>query len=142
LQEKYVGFESPPLIMEVERGHIKAFAEAIEDPNPLWNDENVARQKLSTGMMAPPTFLRFIRTERLQELPEDFPYNRSLDGGSQWEYFESVKPRDRIKAVTTVTDLYKKSGKLGEMIFVLTTTTYTNQFNKLVATQSNTSIRY
>jgi hypothetical protein len=93
-------------------------------------------------MMAPPTFLRFIRTERLQELPEDFPYNRSLDGGSQWEYFESVKPRDRIKAVTTVTDLYKKSGKLGEMIFVLTTTTYTNQFNKLVATQSNTSIRY
>jgi len=128
--------------MEVERGHIKAFAEAIEDPNPLWNDETVARETLSTGMIAPPTFLRFIRTGRLQELPEDFPYNRSLDGGSQWEYFEVVKPGDKIKAVTTVTDLYKKSGRLGEMIFVLTTTTYTNQFNKLVATQTNTSIRY
>lgn len=128
--------------MEVERGHIKAFAEAIEDSNPLWNDEASAREKFGTGMIAPPTFLRFIRTERLQELPEDFPYNRSLDGGSAWEYYETVKPGDKIKAVTAVTDLYKKSGRLGEMIFVLTTTTYTNQFNKVVATQTNTSIRY
>ena len=58
--------------MEVERGHIKAFAEAIEDPNPLWNDENVARQKLSTGMMAPPTFLRLLGQNDYRSYPKIF----------------------------------------------------------------------
>ena len=30
----------PSVVMEVEKGHIRRFAEAIGDPNPLWVDES------------------------------------------------------------------------------------------------------
>ncbi len=142
LKKKYIGFVSKPVTMEVEKGHIRAFAQAIEDPNPLWNDEVAARRTRYGGMVGSPTFLRAIRTERLQELPADFPFNRPLDGGSEWEYFEPVRPGDRITATTKVVDIFDKTGRLGQMIFVVTETSYTNQFGQVVATQKNTSIRY
>ena len=142
LKKKYIGFVSKPVNMEVEKGHIRAFALAIEDPNPLWNDEATARETRYGGMVGPPTFLRAIRTERLQELPADFPFNRPLDGGSEWEYFEPVRPGDRIAAVTKIIDIFDKMGKLGQMVFVVTETTYTNQLSQVVATQKNSSIRY
>ena len=128
--------------MEVERGHIRAFAQAIEDPNPLWNNEAEARKTRFGGMVAPPTFLRAARTQRLEDLPPDFPYKRLLDGGSEWEYFEPVRPGDRITAVNRVVDIYSRAGQLGPMIFIVTETTYTNQFGQVAATQKNTSIRY
>jgi len=142
LRKRYIGQESPPEVMEVEKGHIRAFAQAIEDPNPLWNNEDEARKTRFGGMVAPPTFLRAARTQRLEDLPPDFPYKRLLDGGSEWEYFEPVRPGDRITAVNRVVDIYSRSGQLGPMIFVVTETTYTNQFGQLAATQKNTSIRY
>ena len=48
LKESYVGSESMPSVLEVENGHVKAFAKAIEDPNPLWSDE-VFAGRLSLG---------------------------------------------------------------------------------------------
>ncbi len=142
LRKRYIGQESPPEVMEVEKGHIRAFAQAIEDSNPLWNNEAEARKTRLGGMVAPPTFLRAARTQRLEDLPPDFPYKRLLDGGSEWEYFEPVRPGDRITAVNRVVDIYSRSGQLGPMIFVVTETTYTNQFGQVAATQKNTSIRY
>ncbi|MBM3926094.1 MAG: MaoC family dehydratase [SAR202 cluster bacterium] len=142
LKKKYIGFVSKPVTMEVEKGHIRAFAQAVEDPNPLWNDEAVARNTRLGGMVGSPTFLRAIRTERLQELPADFPFNRPLDGGSEWEYFEPVRPGDIITGVTKIVDIFDKTGRLGQMVFVVTETTYTNQLGQRVATQKNTSIRY
>ncbi len=142
LRKSYIGQESPPEVMEVEKGHIRAFAQAIEDPNPLWNNEAEARKTRFGGMVAPPTFLRAARTQGLEDLPPDFPYKRLLDGGSEWEYFEPVRPGDRITAVNRVVDIYPRAGQLGPMIFIVTETTYTNQFGQVAATQKNTSIRY
>ena len=142
LRKQFLGQESPPTTMEVERGHIRAFADAIDDPNLLWRDEAQARQTRFGGVVSPPTFLRALRTERLEQLPPELSLNRLLDGGSEWEYFDAVKPGDRITAVNRITDLYTRTGSLGAMVFVVTETTYTNHLDQLVATQKNTSIRY
>lgn len=142
LRQAYIGQESPPEHMDVEKGHIRAFARAMGDPNPLWNDEVMARRTRFGGLIAPPLFLRAVRTQRLEELPEDFPYKRLLDGGSEWQYFEVVRPGDRITAVNRIIDIYDRVGQLGPMIFIVTETTYTNQLEQIVATQRNTSIRY
>ena len=142
LRRDYIGQESPPEFMDVEKGHVRAFAKAIEDPNPLWSDEVQARRSRYGGIVAPPTFLRAARTQRLEDLPPDFPYKRLLDGGSEWEYFEPVRVGDRISAVNKVVDIFSRAGSLGPMIFVVTETTYTNQLGQVAATQKNTSIRY
>ena len=136
-----IGREGPPMTMEVERGAIIKFAEAIGDDNPLWNDEAVARQSRYGGLIAPPTFLRSLRVG-LPELPFEIPFDRRLDGGSDWEYFQPVRPGDRIQAVARVTDLRERSGRMGLMIFMTSEITYGNQFDEVVATQTSTSILY
>lgn len=136
-----IGREGPPMTMEVERGAIIKFAEAIGDENPLWNDEAVARRSRYGGLIAPPTFLRSLRVG-LPELPFEIPFDRRLDGGSDWEYFQPVRPGDRIQGVARVTDLRERSGRMGLMIFMTSEITYRNQFDEVVATQTSTSILY
>ena len=141
MKRQAIGAESPPVTLEVEKGAIARFSEAIEDANPLWGDEVAARRSRYGGVTATPTFLRSLRTERL-ELPFEEQFQRVLDGGSEWEYFEPVRAGDRITAVNQVTDLSERAGRLGPMIFISTVTTYTNQLGQVVATQKSTLIRY
>jgi len=55
-----VGFATTPVTYEIERGAIRKFAQAIEDPNALFNDEQAARKTRFGGMIAPPTFGRML----------------------------------------------------------------------------------
>ena len=141
MRAKAIGVEGAPSVLEVEKGAIMRFAQAVEDPNPLWNDEKAARETRYGGLVAPPTFLRSVGVDR-PELPFDVPFDRLLDGGSDWEYFEPVRVGDRITAVARITDVSERSGRLGTMLLTVIEITYTNQFGQKVATQQGTTIRY
>ncbi|MDP6550343.1 MAG: MaoC family dehydratase N-terminal domain-containing protein, partial [Dehalococcoidia bacterium] len=91
MRQQAIGAESPPIYLEVEKGAIIRFAEAIGDDNHLFSDEEAARQSQYGGLIAPPTFLRSAKAGR-PELPFKVPFQRALDGGSDWEYFEPVRP--------------------------------------------------
>ena len=136
-----IGQKSAPRTMDVEKGAIIKFAEAIGDENPVYNDEEAARASRYGGLIAPPTFLRSALSAR-PELPFDVPFERVLDGGSDWEYFEPVRPGDRITAVSRIEDINERNGSIGLMLIQTIVITYTNQFDQVVATQTNTSIRY
>ena len=43
--------------MPIEKGHIMMFARSIGDENPIYSDEEYARDKLG-GIIAPPTFIQ------------------------------------------------------------------------------------
>jgi acyl dehydratase len=141
MKRQAVGIEGPPMILEIEKGAIRKFAEAVGDLNPLWTDEEVSKSSSGGGVVAMPTFLRSMRPERPQ-LPFDLPFQRLLDAGSEWEYFQPVRPGDRITAVSKLTDISERSGKLGTMIFMIVIISYTNHFGQVVATQQSTHIRY
>ena len=100
-----------------------------------------ARGSRYGGLIAPPTFLRSAVSAR-PELPFDVPFERVLDGGSDWEYFEPVRPGDTITAVSRIDDINERNGRIGLMLIQTIVITYTNQFGQVVATQTNTSIRY
>lgn len=140
LRRQAIGRQGKPTTLEVEKGAILRFAQAVGDPNPWWNDEAAARKGRYGGLVAPPTFLRVLGVLEV-ELPFPLP-SRLLDGGSQWEYFEPVRPGDRITAVATVEDIFQKEGRAGPMVFIIQRITYTNQFGEVVATQKSTLIRY
>ena len=141
MRKQAIGTASSPLTMEVEKGAIMKFAEAIGDDNPLWTDEIIARKSKYGGLIAPPTFLRSIRIDR-PKLPFDLPFTRLLDGGSDWEYFQPVRVGDHITAKSEITDLQERAGRMGLMIIMTNLITYVNQLQEVVATQTNTSIRY
>ena len=136
-----IGTESSPVTSTIETGAIIRFAEAIGDTNPIFNDEITARKSRYGGLIAPPTFLRSMKTMP-PEIPFEIPFDRILDGGSSWEYFHPVRANDAITAVGKVIDINERNGRMGLMVFMTTEISYTNQFNGLVATQVNTTIRY
>ncbi len=141
MRQQAIGLESPPFTTDVEKGAIIKFAEAIEDDNPVFNDEAAARGSKYGGLIAPPTFLRSMGAYRVP-LPFELPFDRLLDGGSEWHYFHPVRPGDRITVVARIEDINERSGRLGTMIITTTVTTYTNQLDQIVATQASNGIRY
>ncbi|MFQ5860420.1 MAG: MaoC family dehydratase N-terminal domain-containing protein [Dehalococcoidia bacterium] len=141
MRSQAIGNKGLPVTVEVEKGAILRFAQAIEDPNPLWNDEVQARKSRYGGLITPPTFLRSLSYGR-PPLPFDLPLERRLDGGSEWEYFEPVHPGDRITVVAELVDMTERQGRLGPMVFLVFQVTYTNQFGQVVATQRSTNIWY
>ena len=136
-----IGVESDPITSEVEQGAIIKFARAIGDTNPIYNDDEAARDSRYGGIVAPPTFLRSMRSPGLRTSYTS-PFSANLDGGSEWTYFEAVRPGDRISVTTKIGDFNERTGRLGKMLFTIRQTTYTNQFGKVVAIQRGTGISY
>jgi acyl dehydratase len=141
MREQAIGTESQPVTIVVEKGAIVNFAQAIGDANPIYNDEILARKSQSGTLIVPPTFLRSIRAVQ-PEIPFTMPFERLLDAGSDWDYFEPVRVGDQITAVGRIIDISERSGRIGLMIFIKTLITYSNQFNEVAANQTNTLIRY
>ncbi|MBI4233040.1 MAG: MaoC family dehydratase N-terminal domain-containing protein [Chloroflexi bacterium] len=139
--KKRVGVESEPVTYEVERGHVRRFAEAVGDSSPVFNDEPAARKTRLGGMVAPPTFLRACSPGPFK-VPVEGPLNRRLDGGSEWEYTEPIRPGDRVTVVQRLADVTERAGRMGPMLLTVREIRYTNQFGRLVATQRTTGISY
>ena len=136
-----IGVESDPITYEIEKGHIARFAEAIGDENPLYSDEIKARNSKYGGIIAHPTFYRALRPGSLPETAES-PFTRNLDAGSDWEYFEPIRPGDRITVTIKLADVVEREGRLGKMIIITRETRYENQLGQIVATQKTNGISY
>lgn len=136
-----VGVESEVYVNDVEKGAIIKFAQAIGDDNPIYTDEEAARQSRYGGLVAPPTFFRSLRSGEMK-VDVKSPYSANLDGGSEWEYYEPVRPGDRIAVSTKISDMYERQGRLGNMLIVQRETKYVNQFGTTVAIQRTTGISY
>ena len=138
---KAIGVESDPITYEIEKGHIARFAEAIGDENPLFSDEIKARNSRYGGIIAPPTFYRALRPGSLPESAES-PFTRNLDAGSDCEFFEPIRPGDRITVTIKLADVVEREGRLGKMIIITRETRYENQLGQIVATQKTNGISY
>ena len=136
-----VGVESEVYVNDVEKGAIIKFAQAIGDTNPIYNDEEAARQSRYGGIVAPPTFFRSLHSGKMK-VDVSSPYTANLDGGSEWEYYEPVRPGDRIAVSTKISNIFERPGRLGNMLFIQRETKYVNQFGTTVAIQRTTGISY
>jgi len=52
-----IGVEWEPVVYKIEKGMIQRFVQAIDDPNPLWQNEEHASKSRYGGIVAPPTFI-------------------------------------------------------------------------------------
>lgn len=139
-----VGVESDPVVYTVEKGHIRRFAEAIGDDNPLFADEAEARKSQYDGIIATPTFTRafFARGDDDEGVTREGTDVKVLDAGSEWEYFHPIRVGDTITVTTKVADTYQKDGRIGMMTFDVRETIYKNQLGQVVITRRDTGITY
>lgn len=135
-----VGVDSEPLVYEIEKGAIKKFAEAIEDPNPLWQDEDFARKTRYSSIIAPPTFITSLRAfDALSRFLAESPVKRIINGGNEIEYFQPVKVGDKIAVTQRIADLREREGKLGRTVIITLEATFRNQKGE-VAAKARTAI--
>lgn len=135
-----VGVDSEPLAYEIEKGAIKKFAEAIEDPNPLWQDEDFARKTRYSSIIAPPTFITSLRAfDALSRFLAESPVKRIINGGNEIEYFQPVKVGDKIAVTQRIADLREREGKLGRTVIITLEATFRNQKGE-VAAKARTAI--
>jgi len=124
--------EFGPEIYEIEKGMLKKFAEAIDDPNPRWLEE------------APPTFPAAIVPKALLNklFNADIPLKRLLNGTSDLEYLKPIRAGDVIAVTAKLTRLRQVQGAEGPTLFMFTEMTYTNQGGEVVVKGKNTYIKY
>ena len=111
----FIGLESDPVTYVVEKHSIEHFARAIGESNPIYFDEQFAKDNVG-GIIAPPTFIRLFRPKRLEkQFPDSF--SNLVDGGSSYTFHEKIFVGDQITVVSKLKDLFIKSGSFGDMMF-------------------------
>ena len=117
----------------ITKDEILKFAEALGETNPLYTDEEAAAQGPYGGLVAPPTFVTRLRPQKMT--PEHMPRfgKVGFDGGRDLESFTPVRPGDALKMVSTIHDIYEKTGRSGSMYFIVLRNKITNQNGEKVA---------
>ena len=127
---------------EIEKGMIERFVRAVDDPNPLWQDEGYASKTRYGGIIAPPLFAVVLGFDEFDKQIAKLMGGR-LHGSTEFEYFKPIRPGDVITATRKIADIREREGKkLGKMAFVTFEITYKNQDDELVAICRQTAIGY
>lgn len=130
--EHLLNVEFGPEVYEIEKGMVKKFVDALEDPNPRWREET------------PPTFpASIVPTQLLHELfNADIPLKRLLNGSSELEYLKPIRVGDTISVTAKLTRLRQMQGEEGPTLFMFTEMTFTNQRGEIAVKGKNTYIKY
>ena len=134
LDKHLIGWTSPASTVEVEKGRVRFFAQAIGETKPLYRDEEVARAAGYRSIPIPPTFLFCLETEnssssRLLETL-NIGMERILHGEQFFRYHHAVCAGDCITFQSKVSDIYSRKG--GALEFIVLESTATNQDGVLV----------
>ena len=127
--------EIGPEVYEIEKGMIRRFVLAIDDPSPLWQDEEYAGKSRYGGIIAPPTFVLTVGFDELQQhVLESIPYGGILHGSTELECYQPVRPGDAVTVTTKIADIRERQGsRMGKTVFVTLDITYKNQRQELIA---------
>jgi acyl dehydratase len=128
-----IGQATPPFVVEVEKGAIRRFAEALGDRNPIRHDEEAARRAGYAGLVAPPTFAASFRP------PVEPPWMALLDrrrvraGEQGFRLYRPLVSGDRLTCRVALTAVERKQGRSGVLIILTQELTATDAAGALVA---------
>ena len=139
-----IGAEGGPKVYEIEKGMIQHLARAIDDPNPLWQDEEYAKKSKYGGIIAPPSLVMALGLEDFDaERWQVWHSEAELHAGTELEYYQPVRPGDTITITSKLAGVREREGKrLGKMLFLTYVRTFKNQRQELVAKCHQTYVNY
>lgn len=147
--QSLVGVWSEPVVLEVERGAIARYADAIGDPNPLFRDEEYAKNAKYGSIVAPPGFFGWpvgggnieAGMARVVGAVAEGGMLRILDGGIELNFYVPVRAGDTLVTYGKLADAREKETKSqGTMLFLIIEQKYLNQNGALVAVARQTLI--
>jgi len=143
-----IGKTLDTIIFKVEEGAIQRYAQAIGDPNPLFNDPDYASRTKYGRLLAPPGFTGWpAKEERLSarllgSLAKAGAPSRLLDGGIEFEFIEPIGAGDVLIATTKIADMTERETKLGKTMFTTVKTTFVNKKGNVALNSRSTFILF
>jgi acyl dehydratase len=115
LDRSLIGRASDPVAIDVEKGAILRFVEAIGDPNPIYQDEAAAKAAGFPGLVAPPTFAVSLGSNERFRHSLDLGTRSLLHGEQQIELNRPIVAGDRLTVRSKVADVQERAGASGPM---------------------------
>jgi len=125
IDRSFLGRTSEPVVWHVERGHVRAFAAAIGDANPIYYDDEAAVAAGLPGIPAPPTFPVALRPRDVRE-GMAIDWRKLLHGEQSYTFRRPLFVGDRVSVVARIADISEKRGKSGTMDVLVIETTGTD----------------
>jgi acyl dehydratase len=115
VDQSYKGRVYPPTPpYEVGREKIREFADAINDPNPVYRDAAVAQDLGHPDVIAPPTFpiVMSLKAGHQVIVDPDFgiDYSRVVHGEQRFVHHRPVRAGDVLQVIVTVDDVRTAAG--------------------------------
>lgn len=150
--QAYVGTSAPPHVFRLEHEVVRRYVEAVQDANPLWMDEQFAKETRHGGTIVPPHIFTTLMSitqcsaeSGVVPVPVPnvpLPRVNVLEGEETWEYFAPARIGDVITSTCTLTDVKVREGRLGEMFIMVCEGESMNQRGELVCRSINTIVNY
>ncbi len=145
---KLIGVTLETVVFKVEEGAIQRYAQAIGDPNPLFNDPDFASKTKYSRLLAPPGFTGWpvkagrLSDRLLESLLKAGAPSRLLDGGVEFEFVEPVGAGDVLTATTKIANITERETRLGKTMFTTLETTFVNQKGNVALKSRSTFILF
>lgn len=125
----------------IGRAAFRMYADAVDDPNPLYTNPDAARNAGLPDVIAPPTLLTDafrsygdeLNESGLPSALEQHSIGTPIRAGNSYQFFQHVHPSDVISATRKVTRVWQKHGRSGPLTFQEVEITYRNQRNEILA---------
>ncbi|HRE42403.1 MAG TPA: MaoC family dehydratase N-terminal domain-containing protein [Terricaulis sp.] len=117
IDRRFIGWKSEPVVVEVEKGQLRLFAEATGETNLIYFDEEAAKAAGHPSLPAPPTFAFCL----FNLAGQPYSYLRLmgvdiaclLHGEQAFEYLAPYYAGDALTLATEIADITtKKNGAL------------------------------
>jgi acyl dehydratase len=131
---------------EIEAGKVEEFARSVNDDDPVYRDEEVAKERGFDAIPAPLTFERvsmFPRYRTVEKYGIDLGFQEeyTIHGEQAYEYERPIVVGDVLTGTTTLAEIYERDGNRGgTMTFAVLETEYTDEDGDLVLTARSTAI--
>ena len=138
----YIGKEYPPFTVEVEKGRLRLFAKAVGLDDPVFTDEEAAREAGYASLPAPPTFPYSVTMDAGQSFNvlEDLgvPMTKAVHGGQGFTYHQPICAGDTITGRQKISNIFEKRG--GALVFIETEIELRNQRDEPVCDLRSTIV--
>jgi acyl dehydratase len=114
-----IGSSVAPFAVEVEKGAIRRFAEAIGESAEIYFDEAFARSLGYPGIVAPPTFPTTFRPPSKAAWIRGLDEGRILAGEQGFRYRRPILAGDQLQCVLRLTEVQDKRSSKGNMELII-----------------------
>lgn len=137
LDRSWIGKSFPTHTVEVVPSQLRFFANTIGETNPIYLEEQAAKDAGYPGILAPLTYGFSLKLA----IDDPFQYYRAmgvdlqrlLHSRQKFDYAGQIFSGDRLEVTTTIVDIYDR--RRGAIEFIDEETKAVNQHNELVSRQ-------